>query len=126
MSTIFACKQENNSIQNSKENNKVNNYHTFERKADQFSGGIQMIPVETASGTFKVWTKRVGNNPKIKVLLLHGGPGCTHELFHCFDGYLPAEGIEYIYYDQLGSFYSDIMMNQFCPFSEFLAQSQTT
>lgn len=107
MSTIFACKQEKKSMQNLKENNKINNYHTFERKADQFSGGIQMIPVETASGTFKVWTKRVGNNPKIKVLLLHGGPGCTHELFHCFDGYLPAEGIEYIYYDQLGSFYSD-------------------
>ena len=107
ISTIFACKQESNSMQISKENNKVNDYLTFERKADQFSGGIQMIPVETASGTFKVWTKRVGNNPKIKVLLLHGGPGCTHELFHCFDGYLPAEGIEYIYYDQLGSFYSD-------------------
>jgi len=66
-----------------------------------------MIPISTPKGEFKVWTKRVGNNPKIKVLLLHGGPGATHELYECFDGYLPSEGIEYIYYDQLGSYYSD-------------------
>ena len=66
-----------------------------------------MIPVSTPKGEFNVWTKRVGNNPRIKVLLLHGGPGATHELYECFDGYLPYEGIEYIYYDQLGSYYSD-------------------
>ncbi|NNK21370.1 MAG: proline iminopeptidase-family hydrolase, partial [Flavobacteriaceae bacterium] len=42
-----------------------------------------------------------------KVLLLHGGPGMTHELYECFDGYFPQENIEYIYYDQLGSYYSD-------------------
>ena len=58
-------------------------------------------------GEFHVWVKRVGNNPKIRLLLLHGGPGATHELYECFDGYLPAEGIEYIYYDQLDSYYSD-------------------
>jgi proline iminopeptidase len=39
--------------------------------------------------------------------LLHGGPGGTHEFFECFDGYFPKEGIEYIYYDQLDSYYSD-------------------
>lgn len=66
-----------------------------------------MIPISTPNGEFNVWTKRVGNNPKMKVLLLHGGPGATHELYSCFDGYLPVEGIEYIYYDQLGSYYSD-------------------
>lgn len=66
-----------------------------------------MIPIQTPKGTFKVWTKRVGNNPSIKVLLLHGGPGMTHELYSSFDGYFPAEGIEYYYYDQLGSYYSD-------------------
>jgi len=66
-----------------------------------------MIPISTPKGEFNVWTKRVGNNPRIKVLLLHGGPGATHELYECFDGYLPYEGIEYIYYDQLGSYYSD-------------------
>ena len=66
-----------------------------------------MIPIQTPKGMFKVWTKRVGNNPTIKVLLLHGGPGMTHELYSSFDGYFPAEGIEYYYYDQLGSYYSD-------------------
>jgi proline iminopeptidase len=54
-----------------------------------------------------VWTKRVGNNPRIKVLLLHGGPAATHEYFEAFESFLPAAGIEFYYYDQLGSFYSD-------------------
>ena len=58
-------------------------------------------------GKYKVWTKRVGNHPTIKLLLLHGGPGVTHEYFESFDSFLPAEGIEYYYYDQLGSYYSD-------------------
>lgn len=66
-----------------------------------------MIDVETPKGTFKVWTKRRGNNPEMKVLLLHGGPGATHELYESFDSFLPQEGIEYYYYDQLGSHYSD-------------------
>ncbi len=71
------------------------------------TGGVQMIPITTPKGTFNVWTKRIGNNPKIKVLLLHGGPACTHEYFESFESYLPQQGIEFIYYDQLGSFYSD-------------------
>lgn len=66
-----------------------------------------MVPVTTEKGTFKVWTKRVGNHPTKKVLLLHGGPGMTHELYECVDGYFPQQKIEYIYYDQLGSYYSD-------------------
>ncbi len=40
-----------------------------------------MIPISTPKGDFKVWTKRVGNNPTMKVLLLHGGPGMTHEIY---------------------------------------------
>jgi proline iminopeptidase len=83
------------------------NYLDFSKRDDQFTGGIKMIPITTPKGTFKVWTKTVGNNPTIKVLLLHGGPGVTHELYECFDGYFPNESIEYIYYDQLGSYYSD-------------------
>jgi len=74
---------------------------------DMLGGGIRMIPVETPKGTFRVWTKRVGNNPTIKVLLLHGGPGMTHEYLEAFDSYFPAASIEYYYYDQLGSYYSD-------------------
>jgi proline iminopeptidase len=50
--------------------------------------------------------KTEGNNQKIKVLLLHGGPGLTHELYESF-WVFSNESIEYIYYDQLGSYYSD-------------------
>jgi proline iminopeptidase len=76
-------------------------------RADRLSGGVQCIPIATPHGRFKVWTKRVGNNPRVKLLLLHGGPGATHEYFEACDSYLPAAGIEYYYYDQLGSYYSD-------------------
>jgi proline iminopeptidase len=62
-----------------------------------------MIPVDTPKGRFRVWTKRIGNNPRIKLLLLHGGPGTTHEYLEPFDNWLPAAGVEYYYYDQLGS-----------------------
>lgn len=82
-------------------------YFDYSNTDDQITGGIKMIPIETPKGTFNVWTKRVGNNPKMKVLLLHGGPGGTHEAFENFDGYLPNAEIEYIYYDQLDSYYSD-------------------
>jgi proline iminopeptidase len=71
------------------------------------AGGVKLVPVKTPKGVFKVWTKRIGNNPRIKVLLLHGGPGATHEMFESFEGFLPPEGIELIYYDQLGSAWSD-------------------
>ena len=76
-------------------------------RTDVLSGGVRMIPVQTPKGTFRVWTKRTGNNPRMKVLLLHGGPGATHEYLEAFDSYFPAAGIEYYYYDQLGSFFSD-------------------
>jgi len=74
---------------------------------DVLSGGVRMIPISTPKGEFQVWTKRTGNNPTIKVLLLHGGPGMTHEYLEAFDSYFPGAGIEYYYYDQLGSFFSD-------------------
>ena len=70
-------------------------------------GNVHVIPITTPKGTFKVWTKQYGNNPKIKVLLLNGGPGATHEYFECFENFLPKEGIEFIYYDQLGCGNSD-------------------
>jgi proline iminopeptidase len=76
-------------------------------RTDIQSGGVQMISINTSKGTFKVWTKRIGNNATIKVLLLHGGPGITHEYLEAFDSYFPAANIEYYYYDQLGSAYSD-------------------
>jgi len=82
-------------------------YLDYSGRDDVVSGGVRMIPVTTAKGDFRVWTKRVGNNPKAKLLLLHGGPAATHEYFEACDSYLPTAGIEYYYYDQLGSAYSD-------------------
>lgn len=74
---------------------------------DILGGGARRIEIDTPKGKFHVWTKRVGNNPRIKVLLLHGGPAATHEYFEALDSYFPGAGIEYYYYDQLGSAYSD-------------------
>jgi proline iminopeptidase len=71
------------------------------------AGGVKMIPIHTPKGDFKVWTKRFGKNPRIKLLLLHGGPGATHEYFEALETQLAGEGIEFIYYDQLGSTFSD-------------------
>lgn len=67
------------------------------------TGGSKLIPVD---GKYNVWTKKVGDG-RIKVLLLHGGPGFSHDYFECFEDFLPKENIEFYYYDQLGSGNSD-------------------
>lgn len=84
------------------------------RSSDYFSygdsieaGGVRMVSIKTPVGSFKVWTKRFGNNPRIKILLLHGGPAMTHEYMECFETYFQREGFEFYEYDQLGSYYSD-------------------
>jgi len=71
------------------------------------SAGVRMVPIKTPVGEFKVWTKRFGSNPKIKILLLHGGPAMTHEYMECFETFFQREGFEFYEYDQLGSYYSD-------------------
>ncbi|MFN4147033.1 MAG: proline iminopeptidase-family hydrolase [Runella sp.] len=71
------------------------------------TGGVRMIPIKTPYGTFNVWTKKFGDNPRIKILLLHGGPSLTHEYMECFESFFPKEGFEMYQYDQLGSYYSD-------------------
>ncbi len=76
-------------------------------REDVLSGGARMIPVDTPAGRYRVWVKRIGNNPGLRVLLLHGGPGATHEYLEACDSYLPGAGVEYYYYDQLGSGHSD-------------------
>ena len=55
-------------------------YHDNSGREDAWSGGVRMIPIQTEKGEFKVWTKRTGNNPTMKLLLLHGGPGCISML----------------------------------------------
>jgi proline iminopeptidase len=87
--------------------NPVCEYLDYSGRDDSLSGGVRMVPVNTPAGDFKVWTKRIGNNPALRVLLLHGGPGATHEYLEACDSFLPAAGIEYYYYDQLGSAFSD-------------------
>jgi proline iminopeptidase len=76
------------------------------------SDGVRMIPITVPDGReFKVFTQKVAatktDAPPIKMLLLHGGPGCTYEYFESFADFLPQEGIEFYYYDQLGSYHSD-------------------
>ncbi len=74
---------------------------------DVLTGGVKLIPIDTPRGTFNVWTKRIGNNPSVKILLLHGGPAMTHEYWEACDSFFPRAGFEYYYYDQLGSTHSD-------------------
>jgi proline iminopeptidase len=97
--TLMACN-------NTEKSPSVADYFNYTTQEQQ-NAGVKMIPVQTPVGTFKVWTKKIGNNPRIKVLLLHGGPALTHEYMECFEAFFPKEGFELIYYDQLGSYYSD-------------------
>src|ERR1043165_8389255 len=98
---LFSCKEstESKSIT-------VEDYFARQDSGVQ-SGGVKMIPIQTPVGNFKVWTKTIGNNPRIKGLLVHGGPAFTHEYMECFESFFPHEGFEMIEYDQLGSYYSD-------------------
>jgi proline iminopeptidase len=82
-------------------------YLDYSGRDDVLGGGARLIPVSTPAGQYRVWLKRVGSNPDLRLLLLHGGPGATHEYLEACDSYLPAAGVEYYYYDQLGSGFSD-------------------
>lgn len=65
--------------------------------------GVEMIQLNNG---YKVWTQRVGEGP-IKILTLHGGPGCTHEYLECFEEHFPKDQYQIIFYNQLGSYFSD-------------------
>ncbi len=66
--------------------------------------GVRMVPV--VEGKYKVWTKRIGRG-RLKVLVLHGGPGFSHEYLEALESFLPDAGVEMYYYDQLGCNNSD-------------------
>jgi proline iminopeptidase len=68
------------------------------------TGGVKMVPV--VGGKYKVWTKKIGDGA-VKVLLLHGGPGFSHDYLEAMESFLPQAGIEMYYYDQLGCGNSD-------------------
>ncbi|MGB3004972.1 MAG: proline iminopeptidase-family hydrolase [Chitinophagaceae bacterium] len=101
---LISCRHNNKS--SSGGNMPVSQYFNYGDSGVK-SAGVKMIPVKTPVGEFKVWTKRFGNNPRIKILLLHGGPAMTHEYMECFESFFPKEGFEFYEYDQLGSYYSD-------------------
>lgn len=63
-----------------------------------------MIPV--CKGKYKVFTQKAGSGP-IHLLVLHGGPGNSHEYFENFPENLKQLGVTVFYYDQLGSYFSD-------------------
>jgi len=102
VSLIISCKQQTPSAS---AGSSLSGYFTYNDPIE--SGGVRLIPVKTPAGDFKVWTKRFGVNPRIKILLLHGGPAMTHEYMECFETFFQREGFEFYEYDQLGSYYSD-------------------
>ncbi|MFZ4059135.1 MAG: proline iminopeptidase-family hydrolase [Ferruginibacter sp.] len=97
---LYACNPKQDSATTT-----ANQYYTYGDSIE--SGGVKLIPIKTPVGNFKVWTKRFGNNPRIKILLLHGGPALTHEYMECFETFFLRAGFEFYEYDQLGSYYSD-------------------
>ena len=101
---LISCHYKNNKVAGS--DIPVADYFNYGDSGVQ-SAGIKMIPIKTSVGDFKVWTKRFGNNARVKILLLHGGPALTHEYMECFESFFPKEGFEFYEYDQLGSYYSD-------------------
>jgi proline iminopeptidase len=94
--SVIACNQ-------NKTSEEKNTTTATPESSEVKTGGVKMIQID---GKYNVWTKKVGNG-KIKVLLLHGGPGFSHDYMECFEDFLPQEGIEFYYYDQLGSGNSD-------------------
>ncbi|MET0464499.1 MAG: proline iminopeptidase-family hydrolase, partial [Chitinophagaceae bacterium] len=97
--SVISCRQKVNTSAT------LTDYFTYSDTVE--GGGVKLIPIKTPVGDFKVWTKRFGSNPTIKILLLHGGPSMTHEYMECFETFFQREGFEFYEYDQLGSYYSD-------------------
>lgn len=105
---LFSCNEKKTNVAGAEAGSDIHlsEYFNYGDTGVQMAG-IKMIPVKTPGGDFKVWTKRFGNNPRIKVLLLHGGPAATHQYMEVFESFFPKEGIEFYEYDQLGCGNSD-------------------
>ncbi|MBD3580947.1 alpha/beta fold hydrolase [Flavobacterium selenitireducens] len=72
--------------------------------AKRAASQTKMVPV--CGGKYKVFTQKWGNG-KIKLLLLHGGPGHGHEYFENFPEALNSANVTVYFYDQLGAYFSD-------------------
>ena len=73
--------------------------------------GVTMVSL---SSGYEVFTQRFGESDAVKVLVLHGGPACTHEYMLNVAYQMPGHptlsdlgNAEVHMYDQLRSFYSD-------------------
>jgi len=82
-----------------------------QREAKHNEPGVSMVEL---SNGYSVFTQQFGESDDVKVLVLHGGPACTHEYMLNVAYQMPGhEGLadvgqaEVHMYDQLGSFYSD-------------------
>ncbi|HET7194605.1 MAG TPA: proline iminopeptidase-family hydrolase [Nocardioides sp.] len=71
------------------------------------SDGVRTIEIDTPSGRFGVWTRTVGDTSGTTILVLHGGPGATHEYLLDLEQPLTEAGFGVVFYDQLGSHFSD-------------------
>ena len=80
------------------------------RAAKHAEDGVTMV---TLSNGYEVFTQQFGASDDTKVLVLHGGPACTHEYMLNLAYQLPTHAglggrtAEVHMYDQLGSFFSD-------------------
>ena len=81
------------------------------REAKHAEPGVTMVEL---SNGYRVFTQQFGESDEAKVLVLHGGPACTHEYMLNVAYQLPDHpafeatgGAEVHMYDQLGSFFSD-------------------
>lgn len=92
---FFSCRENNDSTRQAGP----------EEKSDTLlkTGGVRFIRLESGH---QIWTKKVGSGP-VKVLLLHDGPGLSHDYLQCFEDFIQGTGIEIYYYDQLGCGNSD-------------------
>ena len=75
-------------------------------KDHQKKGSLPGVRYITLSSGYRVWTQKLGSGNH-KVLMLHGGPGCTHEYLEKLAEDLSHHNIEVYLYDQLGSWHSD-------------------
>jgi proline iminopeptidase len=72
------------------------------------TGGSRTIRIDDRHD---VWVKHLGSDA-LPMLTLHGGPGWNHFYFECFEDFLPAAGLSFYYYDQLGCGFSDVPDDQ--------------
>ncbi|MFT8977519.1 MULTISPECIES: proline iminopeptidase-family hydrolase [Liquorilactobacillus] len=55
---------------------------------------------------YNVWTRKIGTG-NIPIVLVHGGPGMTHEYLAPFKDNIDLQKYSILLYDQLGSYFSD-------------------